>query len=218
MNKAMFKILTAACLLGCCALSWAQDQGTAQKQDRATKDIREKAPRVVPADPNKARRRAKIQELRRKGRNRELREKRRKELLKKLKDRQKTRGRDLPIVKGPAQRRQVDALRKRITRQEAKHLRRTARLKRIRQLAKAKNAAEIVGRVDDLLNKEKMRHDRVFRQLRQRMHMFTRMETIEQGGPMPGREKLRQKTQKAPKNKLDRNSTPPKTKSKETAQ
>jgi hypothetical protein len=212
MNKAMFTILTAACLLGCCALSWAQ------KQDQATEGIREKAPRAVPPDVNQARRSAKIRELRRKGRNRELREKRRKELLKKVKDRQKTRGRDLPIVKGPVQRRQVDALRKRITQQEAKHLRRTARLKRIRQLAQAKNAADIVGRVDDLLNKEKMRHGRVLRQLRQRIHMFTRMETIEQGGPLPGREKLRQEAQKARKNKLDRNSTPPKTKSKETAQ
>jgi len=70
--------------------------------------------------------------------------------------------------KGKGLGQQLESVRKQIVHEQAKHLRRLARLKRIRQLAVEGKATDIVKRVDSLLTKEQGRYDR--RQRRLRLH------------------------------------------------
>jgi hypothetical protein len=218
MKKAMFTILVTAWLLGNCALTLAQDDEAAQ-QDKRRRELHEKVKRVAPSEMDEARRKAKIQQFRRKDRNREQREKRRQELIKKMKEREKTHGREPLEMKGKAQQARLAAIKKRMTQEKSKNLRRTARLNRIHQLAKAEGDTKTVERVAELIRKEQTRYSGRHRKMRERMQMFMRMQSLEQGPPpLPRRKKSRPDAYKALRDKAARNRTPPRNKSKETTQ
>lgn len=199
----MKQIISAASVtvfvLVACTVTLAQDKDAAQKDDRR-KELQEKVQRVSPPDASELRRKAKINELRRKDRSREQREKRRQELMKKIKEREKTKaGRDigLPEAKGKDFQRQLGVLKKQMTQEDAKNLKRMARLRRIRLLADDENNTKIIERVDKLIRKEQMRYSRKREKMRGRMRMFTRMQAIERGGPQPGKKGLDPEARKA---------------------
>ncbi|MHC4474835.1 MAG: hypothetical protein ACYTEL_04275 [Planctomycetota bacterium] len=199
MKKIVFTTLVAVFVLVASTVTLAQDKDAAQKEERR-KELQEKVQRVSPPDASELRRKAKIDELRRKDRGREQREKRRQELMKKIREREKTKaGRDIgqPGAKGKDFQRQLGVLKKQMTREDAKNLKRMARLRRIRQLADTENNTKIIERVDKLIRKEQMRYNRKREKMRGRMRMFTRMQAFERGGPQPGKKGLDPEARKA---------------------
>ena len=65
----------------------------------------------------------------------------------------------IPVIKGKEHQQQLKALETQMVHEEAKHRRRIARLKRIRELAAEENDTKTVERVAKLLQKELLRHN-----------------------------------------------------------
>ena len=70
--------------------------------------------------------------------------------------------------KGKGHQRQLEALEKQMVQEEAKHLKRAARLERIRDLANEGGDTKVVARVNKLLEKEQQRYDRKRQRMQER--------------------------------------------------
>lgn len=85
--------------------------------------------------------------------------------------------------KGKGLGQQLESVRKQIVQEQAKHFRRLARLKRIRELAMEDEATDIVKRVDNLLGKEQRRYDHKQRLLKLHERMLKRGKNRKVRGP-----------------------------------
>jgi len=72
------------------------------------------------------------------------------------------------IGKGKGHRQQLEALKKQMLHENAKHLQRVARLNRIRELAAEENSTKVVEGVDKLLEREQRRYDRKWQRMQER--------------------------------------------------
>ena len=69
---------------------------------------------------------------------------------------------------GKGHKQQLEAIKKQFVREEAKHLKRKARLERIRELAVEEENTKVVERIDKLLGKEQQRYDRKQQRMQKR--------------------------------------------------
>jgi hypothetical protein len=193
MKKILFSVLVALVLLWSCSNVFAQgkggDKGPAGENKR-TKGAREVGKARRPVDPNTIRRYREAKRIPKAGpeqeRIRELREKRREELLKTREERRKEReknlrGRDIrqpgdELGKGKDHQQRLKALETQLVREEAKHLKRLARLKRIQELATGENSKQILARVEKLRQKEQLRYVRKRDRMQKRKDILTRMQ------------------------------------------
>ncbi|MHC4646208.1 MAG: hypothetical protein ACYTBJ_11950 [Planctomycetota bacterium] len=84
------------------------------------------------------------------------------------------------------QQQQLQSLTKQLAQEDKKHLKRQARLDRIRELAAKENSEETLTRVDRLIEKEKSRHDSRRQRIQRHMKMIKRMLDKQKGRPAPG--------------------------------
>ena len=71
-------------------------------------------------------------------------------------------------AKGKGHKQQLEAVLKQLSHEEAKHLKRVARLQRIRELAEAKGNIATIERIDKLMGKEQNRYERKTRRMLER--------------------------------------------------
>jgi len=200
MRKALFSVVVLV-LLWNCGTVFAQEQGKAKQTNEQDKQKRraQKIGRGWQSDANELRRRVEAGRERIRGRRREQRQMRREELLKvREMGRRERAGQDVnqpagKLGKGRDYQQQLDALKTQMVHEEAKHLKRIARLKRIRELAVGE--ASTIARVDKLMQKEQLRYDRKQQHMRVRMrmpmHMQERGPKALQSGEKRAREKNR---------------------------
>ena len=155
MKKALFAVLIMFFLLWNCGGILAQGPGEGKRLNRKEEQAKRsrKKPRVGQAgayEPDEQARRKRMRELRRKGKER------------------------FKAGKGKGLGQQLEAVQKQIAQEEAKHLRRLARLNRIRELAVEGEATDIVKRVDKVRRKEQKRYERRHRLLKLRERILKR--------------------------------------------
>jgi hypothetical protein len=176
------------------------------KRERIRRELR--APSGVD-EPNDPRRQAGQERMKQREKARELgrqaREKRREEMMKVREKSLAERGkagygadanRPGGAARGKDHAQQLKALEQQLTQIEQKHLERVAKLNRIRELAVKKDAKDVVGRVDKLLQKEQRLHGRKQERMQTRMSKFRRLEEGKSGRGVPGEESLPPETRK----------------------
>ncbi|MFH1615691.1 MAG: hypothetical protein ABIG61_11495 [Planctomycetota bacterium] len=84
-------------------------------------------------------------------------------------------------AKGKKHQQQLDAVKNKIAREQAKHLKRKTRLERIRELALAQEDTKTVERVDKLIEKEQNRYDRKQSQMQKKQQDILELSQKEQG-------------------------------------
>jgi len=207
MKNVLFPALIVLVLLWNYGTIFAQSQGKgsdANEQDRLTEKIRTMG-RRLPPDANELRRQAEIRRLL--DRNREQREKRRLEQLKAREmariERERSRGgRDInqpgaQLVKGKDHQQRLEALRKQMDREQDKHLKRIARLKRIRELAVEEDSKQTVTRVDNIVRKELRRYNSKRERMRMRLRMLMRRGGRRRDVVGPNQKRLSEEARKA---------------------
>ena len=200
MKKALFSVIVLV-LLWNCGTVFTQEEGKGKEtdeQDKQTRKAREIG-KGWQADANELRRQVESRRSRIKERQREQRQMRREELLRIRELRRSERGQDVnqpagKLGKDKDYQQRLETLQTQMAHEEAKHLRRIARLKRIRELAVGE--ASTIARVDKLMQKEQLRYDRKQQQMRVRMRMLTRMQERGPKALRPGerRERERRRT------------------------
>lgn len=161
MKKILFSALIALVLLWNCGAVFAQGRGEgrgARGEDKQTKKVQKKG-RGRQTDAYE-RSEQKQLEMRRKDRLK-MREMRRKgkEKSKVGEDKGKGKRKGKGKGKGKGLKEQLEKLEMESTKEKAKHLRRLAWMKRIRELAVEGGSTDIVKRVGDLRRKELLRHE-----------------------------------------------------------
>ena len=175
MKKVLFSVLVVLVVLWSCSIVLAQGRG-ADRENKQAKRVQEKA-WGRQSDAYERRGQAKGKRMR--GRK-QLRKKERGEIRE---TRRKGKGKsgigsdvNQPAGKagkGKGLEQQQKVLQKKIAQERAKHMRRTARLKRIGELAKAENKTDMVKRVNILLRKEQERYIKKQQILTRRAHGLT---------------------------------------------
>lgn len=148
MKKVLFSVLIALVLLWNCGAVFAQGKG---QQADAYERSEQKQLEMRRKD------RLKMREMRRKGKE--------KSKVGEYKGKGKRKGKGL--------KEQLEILRMETTKEKAKHLRRLAWMKRIRELAVEGGSTDIVKRVGDLRRKELLRHEHKQQILRTHKRMLT---------------------------------------------
>ena len=159
MKKILFSALIALVLLWNCGAVFAQGRGEgrgARGEDKQTKKVQKKG-RGRQTDAYE-RSEQKQLEMRRKDRLK-MREMRRKGKEKSKVGEDKGKGKRKGKGKGKGLKEQLETLEMETTKEKAKHLRRLAWMKRIRELAVEGGSTDIVKRVGDLRRKELLRHE-----------------------------------------------------------
>lgn len=77
--------------------------------------------------------------------------------------------------RGKGHQQQLKALEAQMFHEEAKHVKRVARLERIRELAAEEGNTKTVARVDKLLGKERQRYDRKLQRMQERKHKILQL-------------------------------------------
>jgi len=183
MKKVLFAVTVVLVLLWTCGSILAQGAGRGAGQEKPAEGVR--APgRARRPDANDPYRRAKGMEVRSREIERERMDRRMAERLKmreeRIKERERARkelGIELPegeLGQGKGFQKQVEAVKKQMVHEEQKHLRRFARLKRIRGLAAKESAT--VTRVENLIRKEQRRYDLKRGRMDRRLHTLTRLQ------------------------------------------
>jgi hypothetical protein len=201
MKSILFLAFALALPLWNCDSAAAQAAGggnaaAGEAENAATED--KGGVRTEQPDVNEAMRRAEYERLRAIGRERPLsreeRDKRQEELLKmrkeRLEEREKGRADQLraDLGKGVDPQQRLKVLEAQTAKEEAKHLKRMARLNRIQQLAAAEASEQVITRVKALIMKEQMRYDRSRQRTDMRKRMLMRMqEGTRQDRPAPKR-------------------------------
>ena len=181
MKKALFSVVVLV-LLWNCGTVFTQEEGKGRGTDEQDKQKRraQEIGRGWQSDANELRSRVEAGRERIRGRKREQRQMRREELLRiREMGRRERAGQDVnqpsgKLGKDKDYQQRLKALQTQMAHEEAKHLRRIARLKRIRELAVGE--ASTIGRVDKLMQKEQLRYDRKQQHMRVRMRMLTHMQ------------------------------------------
>ncbi len=156
MKKGLLTLLIVLVLAWSCGTVFAQSKGKGAggQGKRAEKLQRKHKSRQV--DANEPGGQGKEKRVRRQEHRRKQREMRRKE-------RQKIR-----VTRGKGHQQQLKSLKTQMVHEEAKHRRRIARLKRIRELAAEENDTKTVERVAKLLEMELLRHNRKRQRMQER--------------------------------------------------
>jgi hypothetical protein len=179
MKKILFSIVILVMFCTGTPATLGQARGGAEAA--RGKDLRRE---YIKADPNDPLNRAKAMEVRNRERERERLEKVRQDRLKAREQRNKER-RESRLSGGNHQQR-LEAFEKQLAQEEQKHLKRRARLKRIRELAVQQNAEETLARVDRLIEKEKKRYDSKRNRVERHMNTIKRMQDRQKSGqPTP---------------------------------
>lgn len=187
MKKALFSVLIVLVLLLNCGTVFAQGRG--RQADANEPAWQAEARRMRDREPQRER------EMRRKERQKthEIR----------LREREKTRrARDVgqpagKLGKGKEHQQQLEALQTRMAHEKAKHLRRVARLNRIRGLAAEEDTTKTAIRVDRLLQLEQRRYDHKRQLMDMQRRKIMRIQGRRERVPPPGEKSLREKTRKA---------------------
>ena len=182
MKKVLFSVLIVLVLLWSFGVVFAQGRGKAGSRRKGDKQAIKEQKRSWrrQADANESERLAKG------GRTRA-----RKRFQKRLEEQEKMRemmrkGKEgFKVGKDTAQ--QFEAIQKQIAHEEAKHLRRVTRMKRIQELALEEGNEDIVKRVDTLRQKEEGRYERKRRILRIRRRILIQAGDEEVRPPSVGR-------------------------------
>jgi len=191
MKKILFSIVILVMFCTGTPATLGQARGGAEAA--RGKDLRRE---YIKADPNDPLNRAKAMEVRNRERERERLEKVRQDRLKAREQRNKERRESRlsgGAQEGGAQgekagnhQQRLEAFEKQLAQEEQKHLKRRARLKRIRELAVQQNAEETLARVDRLIEKEKKRYDSKRNRVERHMNTIKRMQDRQKSGqPTP---------------------------------
>jgi len=170
MKKALFSVLIVLFLLWNFGVVFAQGAGEGKgvnKREEQAKKLRGKN-RGGEAGAYEPGARAKRKQVRKQKEFERLMEER----LKKREMRLKGKGK-FKAGKGKGLEQQLEALRKQIAHEEAKHNRRLARLRRIQQLGVEHGKKDIADKADRLLQKEQQRYDRKQRVLKRHERMLS---------------------------------------------
>jgi len=171
MNRILISLLVAFSLLVNCNLCLAQgaeadsnDAGTVSGDAAGNGTTAGADKAAEPADANRQRHQRNLERIRQ----------RRKQMLE---SRERTGGRLRPRAGrggsgGPEKR--LEQLRLQLERENEKHLRRVARINRIKELAAEEGSTKVVERVDKLLNKEQQRHSRKQKRLQSEVRNLAR--------------------------------------------
>lgn len=162
MKKVLFSVLVVLVMLWSCNIVIAQGRGRARGrrgEDKRAEEVKEKG-RGRQADAYESGRQDRGKRKRGRKSPRKMRE-----MMRKGKERFKG-GKDIT--------QQLETIQKQIVHENAKHLRRLARMKRIRELALEEGNKDIVKRVDMLQQKEQRRYEHKREILRMRNRMFMR--------------------------------------------
>jgi len=152
----LLSLLIVLVLAWSCGTVFAQGKGKgAGRQGKRTEKLQRKH-KSRQADANEPGGQGKEKRVRRQEHRRKQREIRRKE-------RQKIR-----VTRGKGHQQQLKSLKTQMVHEEAKHRRRIARLKRIRELAAEENDTKTVERVAKLLEMELLRHNRKRQRMQER--------------------------------------------------
>ncbi|MHC4260147.1 MAG: hypothetical protein ACYSTF_07040 [Planctomycetota bacterium] len=167
MKKALFSVLIVLVLSWSCGTVLAKDKGKG-KGGRPEKEATEKA-----KEKESSREAGDAKEVKKPGKDKRAQAKER--VLKRIKKHEKEQGTKRKAGEGlkagsdanrptdkaarvKGRERQFEILQKKTAQEEAKHMRRQARLQRIRELAVAEGKTDIVARVDKLLQRENERY------------------------------------------------------------
>ncbi len=158
MKKGLLSLLIVLVLAWSCGTVFAQGKGKgAGRQGKRTEKLQRKH-KSRQADANEPGGQGKEKRVRRQ-------EHRRKQWETRRKERQKIR---VTRGKGKGHQQQLKSLKTQMVHEEAKHRRRIARLKRIRELAAEENDTKTVERVAKLLEMELLRHNRKRQRMQER--------------------------------------------------
>jgi hypothetical protein len=199
MKKILFAVLITLIVLANYGTASAQSKG-AGREGGKTERVRERR-KAQQADANEPRGQVEAAQAQEE-RERERRERRRQELmrLRKVRLQERERARLAGDVnrpeaepgKGKEHQQQLAAMRAKIERERAKHLERTAKLERIRELAVAEESSETIARVDKLMQKERQRYTRKHRRMEMQMRTLMRTTGRKPGAPAPDEKRLKQ--------------------------
>ena len=173
--------------------SAAQDSKSATMKERI-REIQKKSMRRRPPRVNRERRDEelrKLQSLSKEDRRKRLQELRDKGILE-MEALRAARAKDGGInpAKGTFGQQSLETLTKQLADEEAKHLKRLAKLSRIRELSTKAKAQKTLGRVKKLIIKEQFRYSNKLRRLQNRKRMFERLKIREKEIKGPGKEIL----------------------------
>ncbi len=156
MKKGLLSFFIVLVLAWSCGTVFAQGKGKgAGRQGKRTEKLQRKH-KSRQADANEPGGQGKEKRVRRQ-------EHRRKQWEMRRKERQKIR-----VTRGKGHQQQLKSLKTQMVHEEAKHRRRIARLKRIRELAAEENDTKTVERVAKLLEMELLRHNRKRQRMQER--------------------------------------------------
>jgi hypothetical protein len=192
MKKGLLSLLIVLVLAWSCGTVFAQGKGKgAGRQGKRAEKLQRKH-KSRQADANEPGGQGKEKRVRRQ-------EHRRKQWETRRKERQKIR-----VTRGKGHQQQLKSLKTQMVHEEAKHRRRIARLKRIRELAAEENDTKTVERVVKLLEMELLRHN----------HKRKRMQEREQKALQLAEKSLSEEAQKV----IKKDTNKKKTKAKEQKQ
>jgi len=171
MNKILISLFVACLILVNCNLCLAQgaeadsnDAGTVSGDATGSGATADADKAAEPADANRQRHQRNLERIRQ----------RRKQMLE---SRERTAGQPRPRAgRGGGPEKRLEQLRLQLERENEKHLRRIARINRIKELAAEERLTKVVERVDKLLNKEQQRHSRKQKRLQSEVRNLARSE------------------------------------------
>jgi len=217
MKKVLLSVVITLILLWNCGTAFPQgkrkDPNSVKGRIEGERET-DKGRRSV--DPNVLRREAELKRLQNLGqerdRMRQLREKQRKDLMKRYQERREERERFLKgagaerlegeFGEGVDHQQQLKALQTQMAKEDAKHLKRMARLKRIEELAAGEDSKQIATRIVKLRRREQQRYGIKRERMQRRMHMLLRMQQEGQNIQPPDEKRLSEEARKAMMEKL----------------
>jgi hypothetical protein len=207
MKRVQFSVFVMLVLLWNCGMVFAQEKGGGRGRRERYKQIRKGREKSggQQGDANETRRPAKGT---RTGMRKQLRK--RTEEREKMREMERKVKEGLDRSKGESVKHQLEMVQKKVAQEQVKHMRRLARLDRIRQLAAEEGRTDIVKRVDELRRKEQQRYGKKQGILKGRESRLARRK--EGGRRIPS--KLDREQQRKRRERYDRGTGPGKRRSK----